>query len=346
MSVYVVDPLRDPRWTDFLRSHPAATVFHVPGWLRALHQTYGYEPVVFTTSPPGKELANGWAFCRIRSWLTGRRLVSLPFSDHCEPLEDSAGGLQEIYSFLGNQLQKENWRYIETRPVHSRPELPADFQESETFYWHKLDLHPREDELFQGFHKSCAQRKIRRAEREGLTYEAGRNASLLGKFYHLQLLTRKRHQLPPQPLVWFRNLMDFMGEHLTVRVASKDGKPAAAILTLSFRDKVVYKYGGSDVELNHLGGMALLFWKMIQEAKRDCAVELDLGRSDIENEGLIAFKEHWGAARLPITYWRYPLAAPRASGKGWRDREAKRIFAYLPNGILEVIGEVLYRHMG
>ncbi len=116
MPVYVVDPLRDPRWPDFLRRHPDATVFHAPGWLLALQQTYGYEPVVFTTSPPGGELANGWAFCRIRSWLTGRRLVSLPFSDHCQPLEDSTDALQEISCFLGNELKRENWNYVETRP--------------------------------------------------------------------------------------------------------------------------------------------------------------------------------------------------------------------------------------
>ncbi len=96
MPVYLVDPLRDRRWPDFLRRHPGATVFHAPGWLLALQKTYGYEPVVFTTSRPGGELANGWAFCQVRSWLTGRRLVSLPFSDHCQPLEDSTDALQEM----------------------------------------------------------------------------------------------------------------------------------------------------------------------------------------------------------------------------------------------------------
>ena len=37
-------------------------------------------------SPPDEPLENGFLFCRVESWLTGRRLVSLPFSDHCEPL--------------------------------------------------------------------------------------------------------------------------------------------------------------------------------------------------------------------------------------------------------------------
>ena len=88
MGVYEIDPLCDPRWPEFLQNNPRASVFHTPGWLRALKRTYGYEPVVYTTTPATVELTNGWVFCRVFSWLTGRRLVSLPFSDHCEPLVD------------------------------------------------------------------------------------------------------------------------------------------------------------------------------------------------------------------------------------------------------------------
>src|SRR2546430_5296635 len=84
--LYSLDPLEDPRWAEFVQRHPRASVFHTPGWLEALRRTYGYEPVVYTTSLPRAELTNGLVFCRVRSWLTGRRLVSLPFSDHCEPL--------------------------------------------------------------------------------------------------------------------------------------------------------------------------------------------------------------------------------------------------------------------
>src|ERR1700676_4757136 len=80
MSVYEIDPLSDHRWHELLQQHPRASVFHSCAWLDALKQTYEYEPVAYTTTAPGAPLKNGWVFCRIRSWLTGRRLVSLPFS--------------------------------------------------------------------------------------------------------------------------------------------------------------------------------------------------------------------------------------------------------------------------
>jgi hypothetical protein len=39
--------------------HPRASVFHTIAWLEALRQTYGYQPVVYTTSAPGNGLRNG-----------------------------------------------------------------------------------------------------------------------------------------------------------------------------------------------------------------------------------------------------------------------------------------------
>src|SRR5216110_3070476 len=91
VPAYTLDPLLDPRWPEFLERHASASIFHSRGWLEALRRTYGYEPIAYTTSPPTVDLANGLVFCRIDSWLTGRRLVSLPFSDHTEPLVDSEG---------------------------------------------------------------------------------------------------------------------------------------------------------------------------------------------------------------------------------------------------------------
>ena len=41
--------------------------------------------------------------------------------------------------------------------------------------------------------------------------------------------------------------------------------------------------------------MALPFGDTIQEAKDKGLNELDMGRSDRDNFGLMSFKEHWGA---------------------------------------------------
>src|SRR5262245_41581700 len=85
-GIWAIDPLCDERWAELIASHPSASVFHRCGWLAALQLSYGFEPIAFTTSSPTEPLTNALLFCKVRSWLTGSRLVSLPFSDHCEPL--------------------------------------------------------------------------------------------------------------------------------------------------------------------------------------------------------------------------------------------------------------------
>ena len=344
-AVYEIDPLCDPRWAALVECHPRSSVFHSTSWLRALQTVYGYKPFAVTTCPPGSSLTNGLVFCRVESWLTGRRFVSLPFADHCEALIDSPNELDVMLLHMKRDLDERKWQYIEIRPISHRPASHIGLAESLTYLFHRLDLRRSTQELFHDFHKDCVQRKIRRAEHEGLKYEDGNSEDLLQKFYRLMVTTRRRQYLPPQPLAWFRGLVSAFGNDIRIRVASKGDLPVASILTLSHKKSMVYKYGGSVASLNKFGGMPFLFWKTIQEAKEKGLEELDMGRSDTDNLGLIAFKEHWRATGTELSYWTYP---PRlqVARSAWQKSLARRLVQAAPDLALEAVGTLLYRHIG
>jgi CelD/BcsL family acetyltransferase involved in cellulose biosynthesis len=346
MRTRKIDPIHDPSWAALVERHPRASVFHSLGWLEALRRTYDYEPVALTTSPPGPELDNGIVFCRVSSWLTGRRLVSLPFADHSEPLVDDGEELRCLLATLHDEWKGNGCKYVEMRPIERDLGAFSDLTSSETFCLHRLDLQRNLADLFLGFHKNCVRRKIRRAERENLAYEEGRSEALLEKFYRLMVLTRRRQRLPPQPIDWFRNLISCMGETLKIRLASKDGRAVASILTLKHKTVLVYKYGCSDPRFNSLGGTQLLFWNAIQEAKSSGLQELDMGRSEWCNLGLMKFKDHWGAARSTLTYWRYGNVPSWFAGSGWNAQMARRIAAHMPDSLLVTSGNLLYKHLG
>lgn len=348
-GVFVLDPLRDPRWSEFIERHPDASIFHSTGWLEALRRTYGYEPLVVTTSRRNEPLLNGIVLCRVRSWATGYRLVSLPFSDHCDSLVDDRGELETLIAFLEAEMERCRYRYLEMRPLRRWDSgIPQRMQmrREEAYCIHRLDLSPSLDNLYHKFHKSCVQRKIRKAEHEGLLYEDGRSEELVSKFYKLVLQTRRRHQLPPQSMAWFRNLADCLGEKLKVRVVSKDGQPIAGIITTHFRDTDVYKYGCSDARYHNLGGMFLLMWHAIQDAKVSGARYFDLGRSEQVNEGLVTFKEHWGSTKIPLPYYRYPAGSNTDVQSPWKLWLIQKTCAYLPYPLLKTLGAVLYKHVG
>lgn len=352
MEIYRIDPLQDRRWEQLLEMHPGASVFQTPAWLKTLRRTYDYEPVLFSTSAPSEPIKNGIVFCRVQSWLTGRRLVSVPFADHCNPLfhvDDNHLHADEdarLMAFLETLAAQERCEYIELRLLGTDGPLcgASGLAQSATFVHHRLDLTPELPVLFSRLHKNCFQRKIRRAEKEGVVYSAGASDEMLQQFYSLLVITRRRHGVPPQPVAWFRNLRDCFGEAFSIHVASVDRRPVASILTLRFKSTVIYKYGGSDPAFHRFGSMPYLFWRTIQQAKTEGAKELDLGRSDPDAMGLIAFKDHMGAVSGPLHYYRHPpqLAAGALSSlvRGFK------ISARLPRMLFQAAGNLLYRHIG
>ena len=338
-----ISPLNDPRWDSLVSEHPLATIFHDSRWLEALRATYGYAPVAFTTSDPSRVLKNGWVFCQVDSWLTGSRLVSLPFSDHCDPPINRAEDLASFVDCLQQQQRKENWSYVEARPLTVA--LTADtFQPSSSYFVQQLSLAPSSQQLFAHLHRDCIQKKIRRAEREGVIVQEDCSGVLLEQFFSLQSMTRRRHQLPPQPRQWFRNLVRSFGDSCAIYLASS--QPVASILTLRFRKQLVYKYVASDASFHASGAVPLLFWRILQQAKDQGLEEVDFGRTDLGNVGLITFKEHFGANGHQIYYFRQGLHQSQLTSKALPKRVINELCSLMPARLTEAVGKLLYRHIG
>ena len=345
MNVYRVDPISDLRWAKLITNNPQASLFHDPRWLRALNLTYAYHPLVLTTSSPGMPLCNGILFCEVDSWLTGRRLVSLPFSDHCEPLVNNASDTELLLQHARHEVDVGQYKHFELRPLLCQPSTVCGLGAMRSFMFHRLDLRHPIETIYKGFHKDCIQRKIRRAERESLNYEEGNTEKLLRQFLGLMRMTRRRHGLPTQPEQWFRALIACFGEDLKIRIASKGNTPVASIITISHHRTMVYKYGCSDYSASRLGGTPLLFWHAVQDAKNSQKEELDLGRSDINGEGLITFKDHLGAKSFKLQYWNYPSRTYRPLNP-WLKIISKKAVELSPDFLLQMAGGLLYRHIG
>jgi hypothetical protein len=308
--------------------------------------TYDYKPLVLTSTPEGQPLSNGIVFAEIKSWITGGRLVSLPFSDHCDPLLHEADQISSLIPWIEAQSKTRRWKYIEFRPLSSELNSGSPIKPCHTFWFHTLNLTRSLEEVFLGFHPNCMQRRIRRSERAQLSYERSCSSENLRDFYKLLMITRKRHQSPPQPLAWFRNLITCLDTNLDIRVARKDGVPIAAILTLRHGTTVVYKYGCSDHTNHHLAAMPFLFWRLIQESKAEGAEQIDFGRTDLSNEGLIAFKDHFGTIRRRLTYFRYQNQENGNTAEMRRLHSAARLFSLMPDVVSSRLGRLLYRHIG
>jgi GNAT acetyltransferase-like protein len=313
----------------------------------ALYRTYGYEPVVFTASPPNSDLENGMLFCRIRSWVTGNRIVSLPFSDHCAPLCEPDEKFNSLICHLHTAKASQRWKYLEIRPTNESfwgTVKKRGFKSAAKYLLHRVDREPTVEEIFRRLDKNSVQRRVRHAEKVGVVEVCGDSQELLRDFYQLLVRTRARHNVPPQPYAWFGNLLNCTGEAADLRLAYMKNVPVAAVLVFPFKGKSYYKYGCSDERFHKLGAMPFLLWRAILKAKSVGSRTFDLGRTGEDQHDLIAFKNHWTPISESLTYWVFPSDRPLI--EGWKQRMIKSVCAHMPDRLLAAVGALIYRHAG
>jgi CelD/BcsL family acetyltransferase involved in cellulose biosynthesis len=343
-----LDPLRDRRWADFVAEAPGSSVFQTCEWLHALRREYAYEPIVLgVTDRRTGALRSGLVLCDVKTSLRRRTLVSLPFSDHCSLLAASSNDRALLLTTLRDEQRSGRWHSVELRSRAPITEIEPAFSISQSYFLHTLDLSGGPDSVAARFHKNHVLRKIRRSEREGLHCVEGHDRELLKAFYPLLVRTRRRHGLPPQPLEWFEAILSCLQRQAAIRVAYKGTTPVAAVVTLTHRRTVTYKYGASDETWHSLGGMQLLLWKTIEDASVRGFTELDMGRSAIHQTGLVAFKDHWGTMRETLTYVTCPKPSPIRAGliRGTLG-VARWILSRSPRSALVRLGRAFYHHAG
>ena len=304
-GLFALDPLRDERWRKLVHGHPAASVFHSTEWLSALRLAYGYEPVVYTNGDPSSQsIASGIVFCKVRSWLTGRRLVSVPFSDHCDPLVESSAELDDLLLRVRESVPAGNGSTARSGRCASNPALPPGSGKAINTFGTSSICGPA-SRAFSGiciarFGVGSAARSAKRSPMRKATRSLLRAVLQIGG-----------------------------GDPQTAKFTS----PTDPVVSQFDREPRIEPYHPGCVkgrlahcqhldpesqENNHLQiwlqrcpnapawwcGAAL--WNTIQQAKAAECETLDLGRTDTGNEGLVDFKEHWGGVRSELRYWRYP----------------------------------------
>lgn len=346
MKVEIVDPCSDSRWQTLLAYQPS-TIFHSPQWLSVLADTYGFAPqAVLAFDRHGFPLA-GMPFCAVPD-LTGQRLVSLPFSDFCDPLAVN----QEQWEQLLEPLAAENCPLI-IRCVHNNlPLADSRFQPVKFASWHGLDLTPPIDRLWERLH-SAARRAVRKAQQQGVVVAVAHDPSALRAFFEMHLGVRKhKYRMLTQPFaffeaIWRRLIEPGLGFLLT---ANLDGQIIAGVLYLQWQQTLFYKFNASRSELLIDRPNDLLIWEGIQEGQSRGCKFLDFGLSDLDQEGLLRFKRKFADREKTISFLRF---VPTASAARLMPASQRQLFSQLtalfteesvPDAITERAGDLLYRY--
>ena len=318
------------------------TLFHAEPWRRAVEAAFDLTIESFV---PASE-PDGSAWYSVLSDVRGERVVSTPFSDFCDPDLMTRAGWSEFTAHL-----RSFGRPVTLRPF-ANPVALADrtFEHRRELLWHGVDLADGADAVWDGL-KTKLRTTIRRAPKTGLRFRFSNSMDDIAAFHAMHVDLRKsKYRLLAQPIDLFEELHGRFGDDMAVLMAEEeDGSPVAAMIYFAWDGVWYYKFSAS-YPRRYRPNSAMIMEACREGAERGLDL-LDMGRSDIDQPGLVEFKQQFASTERELTtlHW---------SPEGWNDptgaatsRLLGRMTELLtdpsvPNDVTTEAGRELYRYFG
>lgn len=334
----------DPLWQKSIAANTEANIFHHPAWIDTLAQCYGFRPFIASLLDKDGKIAAGLPVMEVHQPFSKMRWVSLPFTDHCAPLNDDIASLNVLLDGISQATKygvseiELRWNYAPFPGLQSQP----------CFVFHKIALDPTRCQTSSPIHPMHA-RNARLAQKKGVQIRFGTDRRDMEVFYQLHLQTRRRQGVPIQP----RRFFDLICSQVIdqglgfILMALKDNTCLAAALFLHWQNTLTYKFGASSLDSLNLRPNDLIFWSAIQWGLEHGFTCLDLGRTDMNNTGLREFKSRWGAEEIPLYYSYIPYAPAQTIRANERLHDLlQAVIRHSPTSVCRTVGEIMYRFVG
>ncbi len=341
MQLEIQNPLTVEAWNERLFNFSEANIFHTSNWAKVLSKTYGYIPRYIVSFNEGK-LASLMPLMHINSFITGKRGVSLPFTDVCPVLAVKDEDKRILWGKALELAEVYQWKYIETRSgLFFDSTIPVSTQ----FYEHQVNLQSGPEVLFQKM-KSSTRRNIRRAEQSEVCIKHEHSLEAMKIFYHLHSITRKRHGMPIQPWAFFKNIWKYIlqDNHGFLSMAYYANKPVASNVYFHFSQNALYKFGASDLGFQHVRPNDLIQWNAIKHFQSLGFRTLNLGRTDWGHEGLRRYKLGLGTDEQIIQYHKFDTKNNCYIKSDHRKENSEFQLKNAPICLLKLIGKFAYKH--
>lgn len=340
--VRIVDPPSDPLWGEFVQSSPEAAIFHHPAWLALLNEQYGFKATAICVQRNGVVVA-GIPFFEVKGLTSRKRLVCLPFSDHCAPLSSTDADLR----FLLEHVRSEGTRNGFFVQIRACTDPSLGFVMGPSQWLHVTPIDGDAGALLKSF-KARVQRPIKKAKAQGLTTEIRQDPEAIDIFWRLHLATRKRQGVPIQP----RGYFSLFHKHIIARnlgfvaLTRSDGQYVCGGIFCTFNGVITYKYGASDPEYRHFSPTYLMFWETMLFAREAGLSRFDFGRTEVSNAGLRQFKSGWNSRETALRYSYFPAVPSGRLFEMMNTRIVKPVIRRSPSFVCQAAGELLYRYFG
>lgn len=336
--------INDPQWMGFLQKNDSATIFHHPAWSQISTSVYGYKPFVTVLKNADGVISAGIPFMEVRSPISGRKWVSLPFSDYCYPVIDNGVGLNKLIEGVVSLARSKGISLVEIRD---------DIQNSQVLFGdsshviHKAELESDFERVFSRIHV-MHRRNINVARKNNVQIVFGNTLQHLLEFYKLHLHTRRSQGVPIQPLGFFKKIKTLLLDRELgfLLLAYKDDQCIGGAVFLHWHKTLTYKFGASDPASLNFRPNNLIMWTAMKWGCEHGFTCFDFGRTDLENTGLRTFKSRWGAEEKPLYYHSTKPPKSKKESLGALENIVHAVIKNSPLWVCRLSGELLYRYFG
>jgi hypothetical protein len=339
-----------PEWDRFVTAHPHGTAYQLSGWNRFLAQMFPHirGRILALRNPRTRQIAAGIPLYVAKSYLLGRRLVSIPFATLCDPLVNSAAQFEWLLPHILDYYRNSGCARLEIKTFRSTNLLgEAGFSKAAEFYHHFVDLPADEGALKQNFSRNV-RRWIAKAEKAGVEVKEDSSPEALVIFGSMHEDARRRLRLPPFPKGFFESMCQQLPPGVaSVLVARRGGRVLTSLLSLNLGSWVIFEYLADSIEARNFTANHLLYWTAMQRGILEGRRFASFGRTSSDDSGLLKFKRSWGVTEEKLLSLVYPQTSARP-GRRWISsfgrKCARFAFGIMPRPLARLVGNFCYRH--
>lgn len=348
-----LDPLTDDRWDRFVGSHPYGWITHTSTWKRIVEESFdhmeGYYPAL--VGEQSGEIRAALPLFQVKSWLTGRKLVSIPWATIADPLVSCREDFDLLATEARTLALKLGATHLELRALQASSLVQrGDLAEGNHYLHHYLYLDRDLERLQRTFHRSCIQQRIKKSLKSGLSWRFGHQEQDLKILYAMHVKNRKSKCLPPQPYRFFRNVWQRLlpEKRVSLLIAELHGKPVASLLLFKFKERISAEVAHMDEEYRPISPNIYLFWQAILQGVDEGYRIFDFGRTAPDNLSLANFKSRWGTCTADISFFYFPQEKTRELTARYASRYSlvQWLCKHMPEPLLPHLGSFCYRHTG
>jgi len=262
ISLKINENIPKKEWESYVKSHPYGTIYHLSAWKEVLEESFNYKPFYIFAKDENKKLCGILPLFQVKSFITGNRMVSLPFSYICGPIADSEFVEKEMLKEAEKICYERECKYMEIRDIKPKN---FDLEASNYFSTYVVNLSSDVDSVWKRMNKGSVRRAINKSKRDGVKVVHENNMENLKIFNKLHQKTMRSLGVPAHPYIFLKNILQKMKEYVELYLAEIDGKIIAGVFTLNFKDTVLYAYGASYEKYLKYYPNNLLIWKAIED---------------------------------------------------------------------------------